>query len=101
MSIPAAVEEAARLDFFPEVTGFLYLPELCGFSIVGTIYHDRRARFQNGRLIRTSDVQEFIERDGYWIACTLQASRYVLISANGPHIPLITDRARHERASDS
>lgn len=74
------VIEASRIDFGVAVTAYLNQPEIMGFSLVGRIYFDHKDRFLNGRLIRTSDVSEFLERSGYLPALTLTQSVYVLIA---------------------
>lgn len=85
---PPSIAQAALVEFEFEIsiTAFLYLPELDGFSLVGNIYCDRRGKFTDGRLIRTSAVLEFLQCAGYHIACTFSGSRYVLLSASGADV---------------
>ncbi|WP_032702732.1 hypothetical protein [Pseudomonas syringae] len=77
---PQEVIEASRIEFGVAVTAYLNQPEIVGFSLVGRIYFDHKDRFLNGRLIRTSDVSEFVERSGYLLAFTLTKSVYILIA---------------------
>ncbi|RML44179.1 hypothetical protein ALQ95_200032 [Pseudomonas syringae pv. ribicola] len=76
---PQEVIEASQIDFGVAVTAYLNQPELIDFSLMGRIYFDHKDRFPNGRLIRTSDVAELVERSGYLLAFTLTQSVYVLI----------------------
>lgn len=78
--IPDDVVNAARLNFGIGITAYLHHPEVCGFSLTGRVYFDRKDRFQNGRLIRTSDVLEFVEIADHLVAVTLTGSTYVLIA---------------------
>lgn len=80
---PQAVVDAASVTFAKPITGILYLPELDGFRLIGNMFYDRRCRFADGRLIRTSAVLEFTVCSGYYVAQTVSGSRYVLVSANG------------------
>lgn len=75
------------------ITAFLYCPELLGFSLVGRVYYDQKERFQTGHLIRTSDILEFIEEGGYWLAITATSSSYVLLAEDGPWTPLTGDQS--------
>jgi hypothetical protein len=83
---PPPVVQAALIEFDIPFTGILYLPELEGFCLVGNVFCDSQKRFQDGRLIRTSTVQEFVESSGYLIASTFSGSRYVLVSAAGSDV---------------
>jgi len=85
--IPNDVVIAARLNFGIGITAYLHHPEVCGFSLTGRVYFDRKDRFQNGRLIRTSDVLEFVEIGDHLVAVTLTGSSYVLIA---PSCELLT-----------
>lgn len=76
---PQEVIEASWIDFGVAVTAYLNQPEVMGFSLVGRIYFDHKDRFLNGRLVRTSDVSEFVERCGFLLAITRTQSVYVLI----------------------
>ena len=79
VKIPEEVTEASRIDFGVVVTGYLHQSEMLDVSLVGRIFLDNEDRFANGRLIRTSDVSEFVERSGYLLAFTLTQSAYVLV----------------------
>ena len=83
---PPSIAQAALVEFEISITAFLYLPESEGFSLIGNIYCDRRSKFTDGRLIRTSTVLEFLECSGYDIASTFSGSRYVLLSASGADV---------------
>ncbi|MCH5549466.1 hypothetical protein L6227_09215 [Pseudomonas syringae pv. syringae] len=80
VKVPPKVMDALQVDFGVAVTGYINKPEIVDFSLVGRIYFDHKDRFLNGRLIRTSDVSEFLERSGYLLAFTLTQSVYVLIA---------------------
>ncbi|RMP01059.1 hypothetical protein ALQ31_01456 [Pseudomonas amygdali pv. morsprunorum] len=80
IKIPKEVMDAFEVNFGVAVTGYINEPEIMGFSLVGRIYFDHKDRFASGRLIRTSDVSEFVERSGYLLAFTQTQSVYVLIS---------------------
>lgn len=84
---PDDVVNAARLNFGIGITAYLHHPEVCGFSLTGRVYFDRKDRFQNGRLIRTSDVLEFVEIGDHLVAVTLTGSTYVLVA---PSCELLT-----------
>lgn len=92
---PPPVAQAASVEFDIPVTGILYLPELEGFCLVGNVFCDSRKRFQDGRLIRTSTVHEFVESSGYLIASTFSGSRYVLVSATGSDVSALLG-GRHD-----
>ncbi|WP_176560709.1 hypothetical protein [Pseudomonas sp. ICMP 561] len=79
VEIPNLVMVACQLTFTGSVTAFLYQPQRLSLSLVGTAYFDRKDRFKNGRMIRTSDVQGYEEEHGYLIATTLSGSQYVLV----------------------
>jgi hypothetical protein len=78
--IPGDVVNSTRLNFGIGITAYLHHSEVCGFSLTGRVYFDRKDRFQNGRLIRTSDVLEFVEIAEHLVAVTLTGSTYVLIA---------------------
>lgn len=78
--VPRDVLEASRINFGRAITAFLHQPEVEGFSLVGRVYFDHKDRFKSGRLIRTSNVIEFIDIADYLIAITLTGSAYVLIA---------------------
>jgi len=79
LNLPNAVLEASHIHFGRAITAFLHQPEIEGFSLVGRVYFDHKDRFKSGRLIRTSDVLEFIEIADYLVAITCTGSAYVLI----------------------
>ena len=78
--VPIEVLAASRISFGRAITAYLYQPEIEGFSLVGRVYFDHKDRFRNGRLIRTSDVLEFVEIADHLVAITLAGSAYVLIA---------------------
>ncbi|WP_244972644.1 hypothetical protein [Pseudomonas salomonii] len=78
--VPAEVLDASRTQFGRAVTAFLHHAEIEGFCLVGRVYFDRKDRFQSGRLIRTSDLEEFLATDEYLLAVTLTGSVYVLVA---------------------
>ncbi|WP_439868994.1 hypothetical protein [Pseudomonas syringae] len=80
VKVPPKVMNALQVDFGVAITGYINEPEIVDFSLVGRIYFDHNDRFVNGRLIRTSDVSEFMERRGFLLALTLSQSVYVLIA---------------------
>lgn len=91
---PQEVIEASRIDSGVAVTAYLNQPEIMGFSLVGRIYFDHKDRFASGRLIRTSDVSEFLERSGYLLAFTLTQSVYVLICPSSELSRVLKDEDR-------
>lgn len=84
--VPAAIRDAASINFTLAVTGYLFTPTLYGFCLVGRVFFDQKDRFKTGRMIRTSTVMEFIEREGYVIAMTWSGSHYVLVDEDGPWV---------------
>ncbi len=78
--VPIEVLAASRISFGRAITAYLHQPEIEGFSLVGRVYFDHKDRFRNGRLIRTSDVLEFVEIADHLVAITLTGSAYVLIA---------------------
>ncbi|WP_122563444.1 hypothetical protein [Pseudomonas viridiflava] len=80
VKVPPKVMDALQVDFGVAITGYINEPEIVDFSLVGRIYFDHKDRFLNGRLIRTSDVSELLERSGYLLAFTLTQSVYILIA---------------------
>lgn len=78
--VPIEVSDASLINFGRAITAFLHQPEIDGFSLVGRVYFDHKDRFRNGRLIRTSDVLEFVEIADHLVAITLTGSAYVLIA---------------------
>lgn len=90
---PEPVLAAALKSYTMPITAFLHCPEFLGFSLTGRVYNDRKDRFRSGRLIRTSDIREFIEDGGYWLAITTTESVYVLIAEDGPWTPLTGDNS--------
>lgn len=96
--LPGAVLEAETISFELGITAYLFEPQLVCFCLEGTIYLDRKDRFQSGRLIRTSAVMEFETCGGYVVAVTWSASRYVLVAADGPWVLTLPDRRLDEPA---
>ena len=94
--LPGAVLEAATISFELGITAYLFEPQLVGFCLEGTIYLDRKDRFQSGRLIRTSAVMEFETCGGYVVAMTWSGSRYVLVADDGPWVLTLPDRRLDE-----
>lgn len=97
-AVPGAVLEAATTNFELGITAYLFQPQLVGVCFEGTIYLDRKDRFQSGRLIRTSAVMEFETCGGYVVAVTWSGSRYVLVAADGPWVLTLPDRRLDEPA---
>lgn len=85
--VPTEVLEVSRINFGRAITAYLHQPEIEGFSLVGRVYFDHKDRFRNGRLIRTSNILEFVEIADYLVAITLTGSAYVLIA---PDCDLLT-----------
>ncbi|MCF5164794.1 hypothetical protein GIW45_12120 [Pseudomonas congelans] len=86
-NVPVEVSDATLINFGHAITAFLHQPEIEGFSLVGRVYFDHKNRFENGRLIRTSDIVEFAEIANHFVAITLTGSAYVLIA---PSCELLT-----------
>jgi hypothetical protein len=87
LNVPVEISEASLINFGQAITAFLHQPQIEGFSLVGRVYFDHKDRFKSGRLIRTSDVVEFIEIADYLAAITRTGSCYVLIA---PDAELLT-----------
>lgn len=96
--VPSAVLEAATINFELGITACLFEPQLVGFCLEGTIYLDRKDRFQSGRLIRTSAVMEFEMCTGYVVAVTWSGSRYVLLAEDEPWVLTLPHRRLDEPA---
>jgi hypothetical protein len=86
-TIPTEVLEVSRINFGRAITAYLHQPEIEGFCLVGRVYLDSKDRFHDGRLIRTSNILEFVEVADYLVAITLTGSAYVLIA---PDCDLLT-----------
>ena len=76
---PCQVLSAASMRFETPITGFLWMPQIEGFCLVGRVFMDSRGRFQDGRLIRTSTIMEFVEEGDHIVARTFSGSHYVLV----------------------
>lgn len=76
---PPEVIQAATVTFPFPVTGFLMNPVPYGDALMAQVFMDSRARFGDGRLIRTSSVECLTEALGYGIARTVAGSTYVLV----------------------
>lgn len=80
---PCRVLSAASMTFETPITGFLWMPYIEGFCLVGRVFMDSRGRFQDGRLIRTSAILEFTDDGDYIVARTFSGSHYVLVRDQG------------------
>lgn len=76
---PRQVRAAAALKFTTPVGAFLWLPEVQFPCLVGQVFMDLSGRFQDGRLIRTSQIIRLQEERGWTIAVTFSGSYYLLI----------------------
>lgn len=76
---PPLVLAAAALKFEAPVTAFLWMPKVDFPCLIGRVYMDLRGRFEDGRLIRTSEIVSLTKESGYSVAGTFSGSRYVLI----------------------
>jgi len=80
---PPRVLAAAALKFETPVSALLWMPEIDYPCLVGRIYMDLSNRFQDGRLIRTSQILRLTEERAWTIAHTFSGSRYLLIQPDG------------------
>lgn len=80
---PSTVLSAVSVSFETSITGFLWMPQIEGFCLVGRVFMDSRGRFQDGRLIRTSAILEFTDDGDYIVARTFSGSHYVLVRDQG------------------
>jgi hypothetical protein len=79
VDLPSQVLLAASLKFQTRVGALLWMPEIDYPCLVGRIYLDLSGRFQDGRLIRTSQIWELIDEAGWTIARTFSGSHYLLV----------------------
>lgn len=80
---PPQVLAAAALKFKTPVDAFLWMPVIDFPCLVGRVYMDLSGRFQDGRLIRTSQVTRLTEEDGWTIVRTFAGSHYLLVQVDG------------------
>lgn len=80
---PPLVLAAAALRFKTAVGAFLWMPEVEFPCLIGRVYMDLSGRFQDGRLIRTSQIVSLTEEHGYSIAHTFSGSHYLLVHLGG------------------
>lgn len=89
---PALVLKASAVKFIEPITAYLWMPEAEYPYVIGKVYMDRKGRFKDGRLIRTSAVMSLYEEAGYSIAVTFAGSRYVLVLDDGDSLLKLTVR---------
>ncbi|WP_458130265.1 hypothetical protein [Pseudomonas sp. Z2-11] len=80
---PLQVLAAAALKFRTPVGAFLWMPEVEFPCLIGRVYMDLSGRFQDGRLIRTSQIVSLTEEYGHSIARTFSGSQYLLVHLDG------------------
>ncbi|WP_439858313.1 hypothetical protein [Pseudomonas syringae] len=80
---PPQVLAAAALKFKAPVTAFLWMPEVEFPRLIGRAYMDHSGGFQDGRLIRTSEIVSLIEGYGYSIGRTFAGGHYLLVHLDG------------------
>lgn len=77
------LSEALKADYSFRITGFLVDAHVVANAAVGVVYADARrdgtGRFDDGHLIRTSDVLDIRQFDGRWLIQTLN-STYVIVT---------------------
>jgi len=75
--------EALKANYSFSITGFLVDAHVVANAAVGVIYADARrdgtGRFDDGHLIRTSDVRDIRQFGGRWLIQTLN-STYVIVT---------------------
>lgn len=76
---PPQVLAAAALKFTTPVGAFLWMPEVEFPCLVGRVFMDLSSRFQDGRMIRTSQIIRLQEERGWTIAITFSGSYYLLV----------------------
>lgn len=96
---PPQVLAAAALKFNTPVTAFLWMPKIDFPCLIGRVYMDHRGRFQDGRLIRTSEIVSVVEESGYSIAGTFSGSHYVLIHVGED--PFGSEHSAHSQHSSN
>ncbi|MFA0927998.1 hypothetical protein RA263_27180 [Pseudomonas syringae pv. tagetis] len=86
ISWPSEVVAAATIEFKAPVTAYLWMPEPEYPCLIGRVFMDRRGRFDDGRLIRTSTVMSLRVEAGCLLARTFSGSDYVLVQGLGQPI---------------
>lgn len=76
---PPQVLAAAGLKFTTPVSAFLWMPEVDFPCLVGRVFMDLSGRFEDGCLIRTSQIVRLHEERGCTIAVTFSGSFYLLV----------------------
>jgi hypothetical protein len=80
---PPQVLAAAAMKLKTDVGAFLCMPEVEFPCLIGRVFMDRRGRFLDGRLIRTSRIMSLTKEHGYSIAHTFSGSHYLLVHPAG------------------
>lgn len=83
VDFPSQVLLASSRKFQTPVGALLWMPEIDYPCLVGRIYLDLNGRFQDGRLIRTSQILELIDEAGWTIARTFSGIHYLLVQPEG------------------
>jgi hypothetical protein len=80
---PPQILAAAAVKFSTPIGALLWMPEIDYPCLVGRVFMDLSGRFQDGRLIRTSQILRLMHEDGWTIAHTFSGSHYLLVQAEG------------------
>lgn len=74
-AMPSTVANAIRVDFELEVTAYLSSVEYGPHELFlrGVVFGDRERRFDDGDAIRTSNIVNYEELQGYVVARTLNS----------------------------
>jgi len=77
---PESVNRARAVEFGSLVTGYLYHAaiDLHLGCLVGIVYGERRGRFEDGAIIRSSRLEGGWEQDGFRLYRTVNGSIYVV-----------------------
>lgn len=78
MAFPKCILDAQKIDFGVPVTGYLCCVEFQPPCMVGVVFSEARARFADGKTIRTSQIERVFELLGYQLCETYNGSLYVI-----------------------
>ncbi|WP_122262510.1 hypothetical protein [Pseudomonas syringae] len=79
---PTQILAAATVKFEAPVGAFLWKPVVDSPCLVGRVFMDLTGRFQDGRLIRTSQIVGLTQEKDWTIARTFSGSHYLLVEGD-------------------
>ena len=95
MGAPRQVLAAQAMDFGITITGYLCAARFYPPVLVGTVFGDAKARFNEGTMIQTSAILKACEAQGFLLCQTLMGSVYVVCDWAGGDQVFNADRALH------